>query len=286
MTVAQRTGVGFSGSGWLRERAALVADWSPAVWLFWALLGGSILALAAAPWPAAAKFHAILHGLCAQRPSHSFALGGTNLPFDARMTGIYGGALVTMLFLSARGRWRAVRRPTTPLVLALVAFAVAMGVDGVNSTLQDFRLPYLYPPNNHLRLITGLLMGVALGVTMMYLLGVTLWTWVRDEPALGGWRELAGLLALVGGFYLLVVSGWGWLYLPLAIALATGAVLVVLTLALCFLTLAYGRENRAARPADLAGFATLALVLGYAVMALIAAARFYLELSLGVTLPG
>jgi hypothetical protein len=121
---------------------------------------------------------------------------------------------------------------------------------------------------------------------MVYLLGVTLWTWVRDEAALGGWRELAVLLALVGGFYLLVVSGWGWLYLPLAIALATGAVLVVLTLALCFLILAYGRENRAARPADLAGFATLALVLGYAVMALIAAARFYLELSLGVTLPG
>src|SRR4051794_37245567 len=81
---------------------------------FWALLGGSVLGLVAAPWPIAEKLYAVVHGLCAQRQSHSFALGGTYLPFDARMAGIYSGTLITVVFLAARGRWRAIRLPSWP----------------------------------------------------------------------------------------------------------------------------------------------------------------------------
>src|SRR4051812_13030157 len=98
---------------WGRARATariLAQQWgtlAPASWLFFGRVSGWLVALVMAPWPLAAKFHAVVHGLCAQRPSHSFALGGTNLPFDARMTGIYGGTLTTILFLLARGRWRA-----------------------------------------------------------------------------------------------------------------------------------------------------------------------------------
>jgi uncharacterized membrane protein len=257
----------------------------PASWLFFGLLAASIVALVAAPWSLAEKFHAVVHGLCAQRPSHSFALGGTNLPFDARMTGIYGGALTTILFLLARGRWRAMRLPAPAIIAMLVLFVAAMGVDGVNSTLQDFRLPYAYEPNNYLRLGTGLLMGIALGVMVSYLLNATLWAWGTPAQLLSGWRELAALLAVVGGVFLLIISGWGWLYLPFAIALVGGAVAVVLTLALSFLILVYGRENRARRASDVAGFASIALLLGYAVMALIAVGRWYLERSLGIVLP-
>ena len=39
------------------------------------------------------KAHAFLHGICAQRPSHSLQVGDELLPFDARMTGIYTGFL-------------------------------------------------------------------------------------------------------------------------------------------------------------------------------------------------
>ena len=257
----------------------------PTVWLFGVVLVVSVAALALAPWPLAAKFTAVVHGLCAQRPSHSFALGGTNLPFDARMTGIYGGALTTIVFLIARGRWRSVRLPSLPILLTLLGFAAVMGLDGVNSTLQDFGLPYAYEPDNRLRLATGLLLGIALGVMVGYLLGATLWAWVSPEPLLRGWGELGLLVALAGAFYLLVASGWGWLYLPVALVLVAGAVAVILALALTFLILLYGRENRARRPADVAGFATAALLLGYAVMALIAAGRWYLESSLGIALP-
>jgi uncharacterized membrane protein len=252
---------------------------------FWALLGGSILGLVAAPWPLAEKLYAVVHGLCAQRPSHSFALGGTNLPFDARMAGIYGGTLTTLLFLTLRGRWRAIRLPSWSVLTALLGFVVLMGIDGINSTLMDFGFPYAYEPDNRLRLATGLLMGVALGTMLCYLAGATLWAYVLDTPVLSGWRELGLLLACQVGMYLLIASGWGWLYLPVALALVGGAVAAVLLLSLTSLILIYGRENRARRPADIAGFATAALLLGYAIMALIAVGRWYLETTLGLELP-
>jgi uncharacterized membrane protein len=252
---------------------------------FWVLLGGSLLGLIAAPWPAAQKFYAVVHGLCAQRPSHSFALGGTYLPFDARMAGIYAGTLTTVIFLAARGRWRAIRLPAWPQLAALAGFVVLMGLDGINSTLQDFGYPYAYEPDNRLRLASGLLMGIMLGTMLCYLVGATLWAYVIDAPIIGGWRELAFLIACQAGAYLLIASGWGWLYLPIAFALVCGAVTAVLTLCLTSLILIRRRENRAHRPADVAGSAATSLLLAYAIMALIAVGRWYLERSLGFELP-
>lgn len=281
----QLTGEGMAPRTTPRDRARRLAALPPAAWLFLGLLATSIAVLVAAPWPAELKFRAVLHGLCAQRPSHSFALGGTDLPFDARMAGIYGGALTTAFFLLARGRWRAIRLPSRGILATLVLFVALMGADGVNSTLQDFGLPYAYEPQNWLRLGTGLLMGVSLGVMLLYLLNATLWAWVAPPQLVAGWGEFAAILTLVGGFGLLVGSGWGWLYLPVATALTAGAVGVVLTLALTLLILLYGRENRARRTTDVAGFASVALLLGYAVMALIAVGRWYLETTLGIVLP-
>jgi uncharacterized membrane protein len=257
----------------------------PAVWSFFGLLAATILAFTAAPWPAAAKFRAVVHGLCAQRPSHSYALGGIDLPFDARMTGIYGGALVCLIFLLARGRGCAVRLPAPTILAALGLFIALLGLDGINSTLQDFGLPYLYEPRNDIRLLTGLLMGVTLGVALTYMINLTLWARFSAAPILADWREFATLLALCGGAFLLIASGWGWLYLPLALALVGGATLVVLILALTTLTLLRGQENRAERLRDVAGSASVALLIGYVVMAAIALGRWYLERSLGVPLP-
>src|SRR5262245_31628876 len=62
-------------------------------YLFPLVAGLVVLLFLAAPWSLEHKAHAALHGLCAQRPSHSFTFGSSTLPFDARMTGIYGGFL-------------------------------------------------------------------------------------------------------------------------------------------------------------------------------------------------
>lgn len=271
----RRQGARYSVEPTLPARPDLARRWP--VWLFLGLVGASVVGLLAAPWPLAMKLYAVVHGLCAQRPSHSYALGGVRLPFDARMTGIYGGFLITSVFLLARGRWRAGRLAAPVLVAVLVLFVVVMGFDGVNSTLQDFRLPYLYAPRNGLRLATGLLMGTTLGVMLVYLLNNTLWAEVKDQPVLRGWRELGLLLALEAACFLLLVSGWGVLYAPVAVALVVGGVLAVLALALAVLVLVSGRENQFRRLPEVAGLAAAALLISYAVLTAIAAGRFYLE---------
>ena len=113
-------------ASWLRERPAYVV----------VLVLGLLFLLA--PWPFVTKVHAFLHGLCAQRLSHSYLLGGTALPFDARMTGIYGGFLVTFCYLLAMGRARAWGEFRRPVLVLLGLFVVMMGIDGSNSTLRDF----------------------------------------------------------------------------------------------------------------------------------------------------
>lgn len=252
------------------------------VWLFLGLVGASLVALLAAPWPLPMKLHAVLHGLCAQRPSHSYWLGANRLPFDARMTGIYGGFLVAAVALLARGRWRAARPPAWPLSAALGLGVALMGADGVNSTLQDFGLPYLYQPQNWLRLATGLLCGTALAVGLLYVLNTTLWARVKDAPALDGWGELGALLALDGLYALVVASGWGVLYAPVGLWLVLGAAGATFALVLAMVVLLRGRENRFVSLADLAGYACVALVLAYAALAFLGGGRFLLERALGI----
>lgn len=251
--------------------------WPSTGWLLLTLLAVTLAGFLLAPWPLPAKLYALGHGLCAQRPSHSFSLGGTRLPFDARMTGIYGGFLLATGYLLARGRWRAGRLPSLPVLLALALFVTVMGLDGVNSTLQDFRLPYLYTPDNRLRLATGQLMGIVLATLLLTLLNQTLWARTDERPVLAGSRDLPLLLVLQAGFFGLVVSGWGGFYLPVALGLALSAVLVAGTLVLALLVLALGRENRFTRSADLAGLASVALLLAYVALALLASGRFVLE---------
>ena len=72
------------------------------------------LVFLALPWSIEHKAHLALHGLCAQRPSHTYTFNGRLLPFDARMTGIYSGFLVTTSVLFAERR-----APVVPSTLVL-----------------------------------------------------------------------------------------------------------------------------------------------------------------------
>src|SRR5215213_6597870 len=124
--------------------------------LFFGGAAAAVLALfLIAPGDIASKTHIALHGLCAQRPSHSLQVGGSVLPMDARMTGIYIGAAATIIWLIAARRLRSSRTPS-PLVLAFLAlFVLALAFDGFNGLLVDLRFPALYEPSNDLRLATG-----------------------------------------------------------------------------------------------------------------------------------
>jgi uncharacterized membrane protein len=240
-----------------------------------------------APWPLAHKAHALLHGLCAQRPSHTLSLGGTLLPFDARMTGIYLGFAVSAAWLLWRGRLRAWRLPPRRAAAVLAAFVALLAVDGSNALLLDIGVGPVYPPDNRLRLATGLLTGITLAVALAYVLATTLWR--RGDPRLApvaGLREVGLLVLLQAPPAAAALSGWGLLYVPLTLLLVGSATVVVGSLVLASITLVRLRDGSYESVRDLHGVAAVALVVAVVVMGSIAGARFWAEQAFGiVTLP-
>ncbi|MDW7981608.1 MAG: DUF2085 domain-containing protein [Thermomicrobium sp.] len=227
---------------------------------------------------------AALRGLCAQRPSHSFWFGPHRLPFDARMTGIYAGSFLTVVWLAAR-RPRGVAGMPHPLALTVLgAGVVVLGIDGMNALAVDLGLPSLYEPRNVLRYMTGAWTGTALGLLLWWVFQVTTWRpdLLRNERLFGLARDGGPLLGLLAGFGLLVVSGpVGW-YVPVATLLVVAALVTLGLFAWPIALTVLGRIERVTHWRDLLGPAGLALALGAGLMALSSAARAAVEAALGI----
>lgn len=244
---------------------------------------GLLMLFLAMPGSVEHKAHALLHGLCAQRPSHSLEFGGQLLPFDARMTGIYGGFAVAVGYLLVRGRLRAFRVPPRSVLVVLAGFVGAMAVDGANSLLVDLGFASAYEPDNRLRLATGLLTGTALAVALCFLLATTLWRrndWERstvERP-----RELLTISLLQVPLAGVLWSGVGPLHAPLSLLLVAAATAVVAAMALVVVLLVRRLDQSFDAVADLQGWAAVALVLGVVAMGVLAGGRYLLERAIGV----
>lgn len=268
-----------------RRPQSILTGWRPG-WggLFLALVLASVAGYLIAPWSVEAKSIAVLHGICAQRPSHSFWFGADRLPFDARMTGIYGGFLITQCYLLVRGRFRASGIPSLPVIGALSVFVILMGLDGLNSTFDDMALFTIYQPSNLLRYATGALTGTTLAVLLWLLTGSLLWSLDRQrpEPIVRDFGELFLIGLGLAGFGWLAMSGWRLAYRPLSFLLIAAAISALFQLSIAFLQLARRRENTARRLSDLAGVATVALLCAYAFLFVVSSSRFLLEMTLHV----
>jgi uncharacterized membrane protein len=251
-------------------------------YLFPLLIGGLTLLFFAAPWSWEHKAHAALHGLCAQTPSHTLYLGDRPLPFDSRMTGIYGGFICAIGYLIARGKHRAARLPTFPVMGFLAVMVGALAIDGFNSFLRDISQPYLYEPDNRLRLVTGLGTGVALATVVCYLFAVTLWSKPNTRARVINGRELPLLIVAQLPFALLALSGWGWLSLPMTLLLLLSALAVISSLALVAIVLFRRLDYSFAGASELQQTASLAVMLAVILMASLAGGRFLLEHYTGV----
>jgi uncharacterized membrane protein len=229
------------------------------------------------------KTHAALHGLCAQRPTHSIRLGNATLPFDARMTGIYVGAVATFLWLAARRRLRVTRLPSPSVLVVLAAFVLAMVGDGLDGLLVDLGRPSLYAPSNDMRIVTGLLAGIALGVALGHLLAVSLWAHGEHRRHIVGRpHELLAPLAAGGVVCALALTGWSILYAPFALGLLVAATGVFWVLAIVVLALVTGRGWSYGAVVDLGPIAGRALVAAIITIALLAGLRFAAEQVLGL----
>lgn len=243
----------------------------------------AVAAFIALPGAVDEKTQQALHGLCAQRPSHSYWLGDARLPFDARMTGIYGGSTISLVILALRGRLHAIARPGWLEIGLLATFVGALAVDGTNSLLLDIGTWYPYEPRNEIRLVTGSLTGVSLAVTLCFLISATFWrAGRRDLAIVQSVRDIGALVASTLPFGLLVAFGPDWLYAPIAVFLLGSAVLVVGILAMVMTTIASRRDGSYRNVQELGVPAAFSVVLAIVAMAAIAGGRFWLESAFGV----
>ncbi len=190
------------------------------------------------------KADAVGYAVCHRIDLRSFHLGTRTLPLCSRCTGMYLGALFTMVaFVVCRGK--AGIYPAKPIQYLLFGFAGLWVLDGLNSFLTLLpEAPHLYQPQNWLRLITGTLIGVSLS-TMIYPVFVqATWREWDETPVIPSWRWLLRLIAALAIVILGILSGNPLILYPLAILSSLG-VLALLTMAYAVLALTLFRyQNR------------------------------------------
>ncbi len=191
------------------------------------------------------KADAIGYAVCHRIDLRSFHLGLRPLPLCARCTGMYLGGLLGLTYFALRHP-RVVRYPARPIVAVLALFALAWGLDGVNSFLSVIpAAPHLYPPNNTLRLITGTGIGLALSTMIYPAFNQVAWEDSLNEPILKSWAEFTLLIGLAGVLIAIILDGNPLVLYPLALLSAAG-VLILLTVAYALITIPFLRKMSSA----------------------------------------
>ncbi len=260
-----------------RRKAAVDRRWGgPWRWLLLFLVLAVLVGFFAVPAPLPRKLLLAMGGVCGLRPAHSYFVGGVQLPLEARMTGIYGGALLTFVVLVAVRRLGA-RRLASPLVIAILAlFFMSMAFDGANSTFAELGLPHLYMPTNLIRLLTGLLSGIVIAPFLLWLVGVVA---TPREPAVpravvrSPW-ELIVPLAVNAIFAALVLDGRAVFYYPIALVSTVGIVGVLTIVALLVILAISGLAGRVTQVRQLVAPGALALLVAFGILAATATARW------------
>ncbi len=230
----------------------------------------------------ASSSRAVLHGLCAQRPSHSFTVGGHLLPFDARMTGIYSGSILTWIALALRGRLLTAGTPPWPVTLVLGAGVLALALDGTNALLVDLALWHPWEPLNATRYFTGFATGVALATLEVWLIGTSLWRMSAPAPVWRGVRELWWTVPAALCGYVLIRLDLGWTYPFLVAMLLVSAWLTVTGLALVIVLAAFRLERNIGSIRQLEPPVVVAACLAIVIIVGLAQLRFWLERTLGI----
>jgi uncharacterized membrane protein len=253
-----------------------------AFWLWPATILLGLFALVLVPGGFAEKSRMVLHGLCAQTPGHTYYFGGLPLPFDARMTGIYSGALIALAYLALRGRLLAGELPASRYLAVLAGFAFLMAADGFNSLFTDIGWWHPWESTNAFRVTTGYGMGVAIAVAMVWLLSGTVFQIAHRETTIRSLGDLVWCVVPLGFVLAILHLDWTWLHIPVSTLLMLSAWIVLGTLALVTILLATRVDERIDRVRQLHVPGALGLVLGVVIMLLLAFGRSWLERTLGI----
>lgn len=258
----------------MQSRSSRERPWRYA---FLGALGTLLVVLLFTPGlPLEFKLYAVVHGVCAQQ--HNVFLGGLQFPLCARNSGIYISFLMTLLYLWGLGRSRAGRIPPWPIMVVLALFIVLMGVDGTNSLLVDLGVPNLYPPQNLLRTLTGLGMGISIAVLLQLIFNLALRRDVDDQqPVLANWRELGGILGLDLLVLVAIYGNLDIMFWPLAFLAFFGITGVLFLVNLLLISLLLGYDGAVTQLRQLVRPATIALIPTLIMLAAFSYLRFMLE---------
>ena len=240
--------------------------------------------LFAPPWSILEKAHLVGFGICHQIPEHSFQPGGTSLPLCARCSGTFLGALLAFASVWAMGRGRASKLPPVGVLVALVSFFLFWALDGLNSFASTLPgLPNLYAPSNDLRMISGTLNGLTLGIFVHVVANMTLWRHPDPRPNVPSLRALAAILVVAVALIFVASSEWAPALYPLTILSAVAVLLVLTVLNGLIIALALRRENTlVGLRSDALPFLLWGGVFGIAQVAAIGLVRVWLTSKLGV----
>ncbi|MGQ9927893.1 MAG: DUF2085 domain-containing protein [Chloroflexaceae bacterium] len=252
-------------------------------WFFGALV--AVLLAALFFWPGAPlewKMYAVVHGICAQQ--HNIFLGNLQFPLCARNSGIYLSFMLTLLSIYALGRGRAGGLPPWSIVATLLLFVALMAVDGFNSLFVDLGRPHLYTPDNFLRTLTGMGMGIFIAVLLHIILVKSLRRDVDDrQPVLQNWWELAGIVAVNLLALAAIYGNLSLMFWPLAFLAFFGITGVLYLVALLLTSLVMGYEGAVTDLRQLARPAVVAVIPTLLILGSMSWLRFWLEgLGLGL----
>ncbi len=190
----------------------------------------------------------IAYTVCHRIPSHSFAIFGRTLPLCARCSGIYLGIVWGFAYLAINARLRHANFPRRNQLIFLIALVAIMGIDGFNSLFHDMGRGELYPPQNWLRLITGMGTGLSIALIVAPTFAQTAWREPIWQPPIATRRDALilaiGAAAIVG----LLLSGIAAIVYVLALLSAFGVVLILTFLYGVLVLLMTRRDNQAATP--------------------------------------
>jgi uncharacterized membrane protein len=262
-----------------RMSARKAAAKRPLPWgaIFLGSFSALLLALLFSPgMPLEWKMYAVVHGICAQQ--HNIFVGGLQFPLCARNSGIYLSFMLTFIYLYAIGRGRAGKLPPWHISLTLLAFVGIMAVDGFNSLFLDLGLPNWYPPDNFLRTLTGMGMGITVAAMLHIVLNNTLRQNVDpQQPVFSRWSELLGIIVIDLLALAAIYGNLGITFWPLAFLAFFGILGVLFLVCLLLTSLFMGYEGKVTHLRQLAQPATIALIPTLLIAGVMSWLRFWME---------
>lgn len=172
-------------------------------------------------------FDFVGYAVCHRITERSFVVNQIQLPMCARDTGMFGVSLLTIvsyIFISPK---RYTKLPTLFFAMLLCLGALTWVIDGFNSyfLLATGRINW-YMPQNWLRLLTGALMGSAIGAFVVPVFNTTVWRpeLTIYESSLSHASQLARVWGIALFWVMLVIWQPSQLYGLYALVSGFGAV--------------------------------------------------------------